>query len=74
MKAFIVITDAEDGTLTLEGGLENPEEILAEGGMSGAAIYWSFLTQNSDRLMEEAAVWFAQKVKLAAEGKDEQSH
>jgi hypothetical protein len=42
--------------------------------MSGAAIYWSFLTQNSDRLMEEAAVWFAQKVKLAAEGKDEQSH
>jgi hypothetical protein len=74
MKAFIVITDAEDGTLTLEGGLENPEEILATGVMGGAAIYWSFLTQNSDRLMEEAAVWFAEKVKLAAESTDEQSH
>ena len=72
MKAFIAISDAEDGTLTLEGGLENPEEILAAGSMSGAAIYWSFLTQNSDRLMEEAAVWFADKVKLAAGDKDDQ--
>jgi hypothetical protein len=71
MKAFIAISDAEDGTLTLEGGLENPEEILAAGSMSGAAIYWSFLTQNSDRLMEEAAVWFADKVKLAAGDKDD---
>ena len=74
MKAFITISDAEDDTLTLEGGLENPEEILVTGTMSGAAIYWSFLTQNSDRLMEEAAVWFADKVKLAAEDEDEQSH
>ena len=61
MKAFITITDIEDGSVTVEGALENP----AEAHLSAAAIYWAYLTQNSEKLIQEASVWFAEKVKTA---------
>jgi len=61
MKAFITITDIEDGSVTVEGALEKPEEMH----LSGAAIYWAYLTQNSEKLIQEASVWFAEKVKTA---------